>query len=412
MPPLSAVGHLAALGTRSGRGSALSELICLRSSELLFVLQCVTLGSGLQTANRELSDAIHNLKSSDLCSRITATAYTHAQQSQFRASNVSSSLSSLDRESAIILCMDRNAALQARVSAIRLGELAGTSRWPVTEEQEDLDLLSPLMSEEGEGATDEVMTVQAAADLAVLHWLISAARAALKAVYEQQELGRNIGTLRELQELRDNLLSRQGTVQACLADYKRLCLCSELGSILRAELRMMLEQQCGGKQTSRGDMPASSLQSLLLTAGSIADGSGGRGDSHEQTVNDDASLAALCKLSASRLKVEKQISRAAISAVLSSAIQNDASVDSRSPLRHTNSSSNIKPTSKLAALAVHSKGGPRSLSGVKSGNLPIQTASTRADATCSLHAGRRHSALQAGGPNPLWVIMQNVFSQQ
>ncbi len=365
----SPVGKLASLCPLSGRLAAMSGVVCMRPSELMFLLECMDVGSVTSTAlaatSRELSDGISSLQSSNLLARMTAAAYQHQIRLSGRSGNVSASLCALDGDSAVILQVD---ALSTFHHLEPLDDQLSLSVGA-----DALDLLSPVAEatvEPEEGGLNELSSLQ---------WLISAARSALSAVYDQRSLSRSVSTVRELQQLKQNLASKQQLITNCILDFNRIELCRDLCLNFRSQLQLRTDQW---RQRRVGQEPAALLGAMPSPA--------------DCPLSDEECNAAIAKIVMMQLRMESDLGRRPLSTA-GSASAGPLSPSSKSMSRTaapTSPSSsgpidNKKP-SKLAALAA--------------------TRTKRVDVGAN-HSGRGDSSkLQAGGPNPLWVLMQSVFS--
>jgi hypothetical protein len=97
--------------------------------------------------------------------------------------------------------------------------------------------------------------------LASIRWLISAARSALKAMYEHNasNISRNQSTIREIRELTCKLQEKRGDIVGILADWKRVSMCMELCSNYKAQISLLLEKFKFQKKLSSGSSLGSSL---------------------------------------------------------------------------------------------------------------------------------------------------------
>jgi hypothetical protein len=366
----------------------MSGMMCVRPSELIFLLGLLDLNNitstALTSSSREMSDALIHLQTSDLLGRLSGSGAALNQIGQVvsaRTGGGSSAVTgSLDRELTFVLQIDKQTtyfSLESRMDDSQLSR-----------DEHMLGLLGPLAPGATHSQTLEPANfAQGESELANMQWLVSAARSALKATYEQLELPKSASSVRQLNELRENLLSKSEVIASSLADIYRLELCKDLCSNFKAQLLLLLDQYRNRRKmqdASNGSQITSALQQMLLSTGSIsiaelsASGSSSQGD-------DDYNVA-LSRMVASQLCIEGQIDAARRPMV--------------NPQKFDGDISGRGERSRLAER--RARGRPQSL----------KSSSAKKDSDMRSPVPNAVGSVHVGGPNPLWVVMQNVFIKQ
>lgn len=278
----SPIARLAGIELSSGKSTAMQGLICLRPSELFFILQSMELtnisAAPLSAYSRELSQAIAHMHSSDLLQRLHSelrltplsghTPSTQLQDRELTGTGIldalnESGVSFLDREVTFLLYITPHAVYNnefmphfndettvpvvvpsvkgfnsshngAGASSIHS---TASSIYSTTSSAE-LELSSLLTSESVEESAE-------AHSLASIRWLIQAARSALKSLYEHNHSSniiKSYSTIHELQELSSKLLSRKDEIMSILADWKKIAICIELCTNYKAQISLLMEK--------------------------------------------------------------------------------------------------------------------------------------------------------------------------
>jgi hypothetical protein len=428
----SPIARLARIEALSGKTSAMHTLVCVRPSELFFVLQSMELSNisaaPLSAYSKELSQAITHMHTSDLLQRLhselrlTPVPANGSTTSSGAASAVETSgtgildamkeagVPFLDRELTFLLQISPHAVYNSEflhhfnddsiaptlpvkgLSGPGHGHGAshGTDSFHSTH-SEAADL-SALLSCETVEESDEAHA------LASIRWLVQAARSALKSMYEHNSASvvKNHSTVRELQELRHKLLARRDEIASILADWKKIATCMELCTNYKAQISLLLEkyryhkkvaQQAsvsplfwnssnGVTASASGNDPAPSTVALLeATANMTAAGA----------AKDAEVQSALSKIVLLQLRLEGELMQpAAAPRPEAGSVVDLGERGGATPI------SGVRTTSKLAALAA--------LSPLRSSTPQ----STMQDSPIGL--------LRARAPNPLHVVMQSVFT--
>ena len=332
----SPVGRLARIQRPCGWSAAIQGLVCVRPSELCFLLHCLDLNS-ISSAplltSKEVTEAVAHVQSSDLESRLRSallqgTVPASASASATAASNAEHVFPLNKQTTFLLQVAPRKAGLHSDLARYlvddshsimpRNGTTAPTGQGPMpskaTTGPEDslrsltfaagagagsegragpsglghdasllLDDMEPLLGMAPiEEAADES---QGASELACLSWLVAASRSALKAVYEQEDLSRSKCSIAELRELRTQLLDRRQAVAETLQDWRRISLAAELCSNFRAQIQLLVDRHrrklrqrisAGRDGTSFGDSTGSGSSSGRVggATGGMLSGSG------------------------------------------------------------------------------------------------------------------------------------------
>ena len=303
---VSPIAKLAQIEPASGKTSAIHGLICVRPSELFFVLQSMELSNisaaPLSAYSKELSQAILHMHTSDLLQRLhtelhfahpnASTAAAAAGNNTSASSSSSSSSSStagfdlgmgssgggvgilesmkelgvamLDREVTFLLHIaphctyhnefmhffndDTSVAPAAALLPPVKGLPGGANAYASSAMNYAAAAAAATAAADADLTSlltsESVEESQEAHSLASIRWIVAAARSALKAMYEHNSssISKNQSTVRELQELRGKLLARQNDIADILADWKKLSVCVELCSNFKAQISLLLEK--------------------------------------------------------------------------------------------------------------------------------------------------------------------------
>jgi hypothetical protein len=422
----SPIARLARIEALSGKTSAMHTLVCVRPSELFFVLQSMELSNisaaPLSAYSKELSQAITHMHTSDLLQRLhSELRLTPVPSNGSTASAGSTSAAEtsgtgildalkeagvpfLDRELTFLLQISPHAVYNSEflhhfnddsiAPSLPVKGLSGpghgTDSFHSTH-SEAADF-SALLTCETVEESDEAHA------LASIRWLVQAARSALKSMYEHNSASvvKNHSTVREMQELRHKLLARRDEIASILADWKKIATCMELCTNYKAQISLLLEKYRYHKKVAQqasvsplfwnssngvtasapGNDPAPSTVALLeATANMTAAGA----------AKDAEVQAALSKIVLLQLRLEGELMQS------TAAPRPEAgSVVDLGERGGATPVSGARSASKLAALAA--------LSPLRSSTPQ----STMQDSPMGL--------LRARAPNPLHVVMQSVFT--
>jgi hypothetical protein len=383
----SPIDKLVSAAPTTGGIVALNSMMCIRPSELIFVIRLLDLNNitsvPLIASSRDLPDALMHLQTSDLLGRLCRGVFSNSIHSNSNGGSTVPS-GSLDREVTFILQIDKQSnyfSLETRPDDSHLSR-----------DEHLIGLLGPLNSVTlTQNASDLASFVQGENELASIQWLVSAARSALKATYEQMELPTSSSSVRQLNELREHLQAKREVIAASLMGINRLELYKDLCSNFRAQQLLLLEQYRNRRRkqdASNSSQITSGLQQMLLSTGiiSIAELSVSSGG----TLSDDEFNMALSRMVASQLRIEGQI-EARLSVCVS--LQHDT-VKSRRISTQRYLSSGAERSRLSALFERRARNSPKTVQRISPRDVDTRSQS---------------GALHVGGPNPLWVVMQNVF---
>lgn len=449
---LSPIAKLAHIETTSGKTSAIHGLICVRPSELFFILQSMELSNisaaPLSAYSRELSQAITHMHTSDLLQRLHSelrlAPITGPTTSSTAAAAVSTDAAGtgildamreagiphLDRELTFLLHVAPhsiyhnefmhhfnddssvpavNIPLPKGLSAVPGSHVgshagAGTSSFNSTTSS-DHDLSALISSESVEES-------QEAHALASIRWLVQAARSALKSMYEHNNssVAKNQSTVRELHELRAKLLARQVEIANILADWKKISVCMELCSNFKAQISLLLEKYKYIKKVS-----TQAAQSMVYwNSSGVSSSGGGPSSTNESAPSTVALLEASANMAAAMAAKDAEVQHALAKIVLlqlklEGELQQVHHGVAKATTEPEFPPAGTRSASKLALLAASS---PLSRTPSQS-RTPGSRPSPQSNANSSSR-GRADDfsagVLRTRAPNPLHVVMQSVFA--
>jgi hypothetical protein len=438
---------LAHIETSSGKTSAIHGLICVRPSELFFILQSMELSNisaaPLSAYSRELSQAITHMHTSDLLQRLhselrltptggpssTTASMADSIEDLSGTAGILDALKEagipfLDREVTFLLHINPHTTYHTEfmhhfnddsaVPAVSLpvkglsglpGSHGGAGSGSFNSADHDL---SALVTSESVEESQEAHT------LASIRWLVQAARSALKSMYEHNNTSvvRNQSTVRELQELRTKLLARRDEIGSILADWKKISSCMELCGNYKAQISLLLEKYKHHKKIAQQSNPSP----VFWNSSGVSTSSGAGGGSSSApagAVESAPSTLALLEASAN-MATAKAAKDAEVQAALSKIVllqlklegelQHSSAAPSHraEPSRASGTASGVRSASKLSLLAANSP--------ARAGADPLrrspQHPSRAAWSADDLAAGM----IRSRAPNPLHVVMQSVFA--
>jgi len=463
---VSPVARLAGIAP-SGRTSAIGGLICVRPSELYFLLRVLDLPSAgtLSGFSRDLSQAVAHLQSADLVKRLfqalrftptgagvsagvgmgvgmgaSTGAGVGAGELGILDEMAGMGSAQLDRECAFVLHIsphstyhrqfmqhfqDEGQPLSPTTTLDRGKSPKNTGRAP----------FSPGGGRAGVGAEEHAPLMSDTAEesaethaLASARWLVGAARSALNAVYERSG-GSRAGAVRELRELRQKLSARRGDIAVILNDWRRIGLCAELCANYSTQVALLLEQhsirrRAVAEARSSVGTAMSSMLSNLHSGGSVDVSTGGVGvggvsgvagnrprtsSSPSAGWPEEESLAY-----AQAMALTPGPREGEVEAALSRVVQQQFRLEAQ--LRAPNSASDSVGTGMGMGLGmgmgmaqgVQGVQGPASPSGGSTSRDLGRAPSRLAALTGAQMSPQPTSVFRA--PNPLYVVMQSVFS--
>lgn len=391
-PTLTSSAALAGMPMSSCKPASMVNMTCLRPSELLSLCRSVE-----RTATLDPSSLIHFPKNTrDILKSIADSGlFVRLMQKNW------------DDTSAVVLCpYDKSVPVLAFVG--------------------DADAPGP-------------------SELSILQWLITAARVALKKVYESSCLnmdtftagvgatsGERVGgqgsqgahtpdstpalafdvsaATRELQALRKSLEKKSFDIFACLRDYKKLEACLYLLDTYRMQMQTLVDKVMGELAVQH----ASRL-------------GGYSGFTQLQAASEDAYLLNLSKLFLRQIDAENRVTTVAAEVDAESTEYINTSVATTSRLRavvqtagsksHSHISNRDTRTNHRLPPLLSSEQGPRGTRGTDPANSKASQGSVSRYGSLGSSfrgiAGLAEDAVSAGARkgahNPLWVVLQNVF---
>ena len=408
----SPIAKLAQLNPSTGRSMWANQCICLRPSELLFIIRCVNINSAIaypfEVPSRTLNEAFTALYHSEFQSRFEKYCISNSAYLPVSKTLPSNSLS-IDRMTTFLFSQKINihsVGDDPFESIISPGTLTAVA----SEQREDL---LTMWQVEFSGASHQAVEISDGLnELSSLQWLISAARSALHAVYEttSQRYGGNIAAIRELNELSDALSSRRQVIQATLRDWQRLSIHKDLSAnyqqqllLLKEAYRVMLQfDDMPAMQvlpSSRGDSLSQKIHHALPLPLSVSSLPCSKLPSSEASLqNFRAKLRedfdeALANLLDNQNKIESQLLSKLAATFISSSLSASSfgNANARGRMASPTSSSHNKPSASWKAHGDSNDSQPKE----------------------SIQQAMMSQPLPAvGGMNPLWIVMKDVFQQQ
>lgn len=449
----SSIAKLAQIEMSSGKTSAMHGMVCVRPSELFFILQSMELSNisaaPLSAYSKELSQAITHMHTSDLLQRLhselrltpvpTSSSSSHASSTGVHRTGIldamrESGVPALDREVTFLLHItphsvfhtefmvhfnDDSAATQVLPKG--LPGLSNSSNSSNSNLAGEADLLAPLLT-----SAESVEESPEAHELASIRWLVQASRSALKAMYEHNNssISKNQSVVRELQELRGKLLSRSEEIANILADWKKISICMEVCSNYKAQIGLLLEKYKHHKKLSQQN----NHSAVYWNASGVSSTDGEGAVSTASLLDASATLASaaaqkdaevqetLAKVVLLQLKLEGELQRIQYPAA------SQQSMSAKGKATHGGvkyyeqegpSHTLARSASKLAALAASSPLAARIARGEHSNSGTFNKSP-------AWKASSNHTPQQRGeeyipgamrrAPNPLHVVMQSVFA--
>jgi hypothetical protein len=447
-PSQSPIAKLTHIETSSGKTSAIHGLICVRPSELFFILQSMELSNisaaPLSAYSRELSQAITHMHTSDLLQRLhselrltpaggapsTTASAVDSMEDLHGTAGILDALKEagipfLDREVTFLLHISPHATYNAEfmhhfnddsaVPAVSLpvkglSGLSGSHGSASSSSFNSADHdLSALVTSESVEESQEAHT------LASIRWLVQAARSALKSMYEHNNTSvvRNQSTVRELQELRTKLLARRDEIASILADWKKISTCMELCGNYKAQISLLLEKYKHHTKIAQQSSPSTVFWNSSGVSTSTSGSGGGSSSATGGAVEAAPSTVALLEASASMAtaKATKDVEvQAALSKIvllqlkLEGELQRSSSASSQraEPSHFTSTASGARSASKLALLAANSP--------ARAGADPLRRSPQQVSRTAWTADDLAVGMIRSRAPNPLHVVMQSVFA--
>lgn len=445
----SSIAKLAQIEMTSGKTSAMHGMVCVRPSELFFILQSMELSNisaaPLSAYSKELSQAITHMHTSDLLQRLHSelrltpvpTSAAHASSAHNNQNRTGildamreAGVPALDRELTFLLHISPHSVYHGEFMAHFNDDSASTQVLPKglpglpnssnsssSNLAGEADLLSPLLP-----TVESVEESPEAHELASIRWLVQASRSALKAMYEHNSssLSKNQSVVRELQELRGKLLSRSEEIANILADWKKISICMEVCSNYKAQIGLLLEKykhhkklssqnnsaavywNASGVSSSEGD-GAHSTASLLDASNTLASAAAQKDAEVQET---------LAKVVLLQLKLEGELQR-----IQYPTTSQNTSTAKGKVVKHYEQegpSQNLaRSASKLAMLAANSPLAARIARGehANSGAFSKSPAWNASSQNTPQQRGEEYiSGAMRRAPNPLHVVMQSVFA--
>lgn len=483
---LSPIGQLGMLSTKQMKSRAIESFICLRPSELLFLLHCLDVSnitsSTLLATSRQLSNAFSALHRTNLVEKLSRfsvvnTSATGAKYKLFQSN-------ALDREITYIVEIDPSSKskdpwldlLQDTVehavnhTAFSRDNSSGNNGNNPSMTSLDVNSDPFFLNTSSSNQLMDIDETQAASELSSIQWLINAAKSVLKRVYEDTMIfSKADATIRELADLRHRILNKRQIVQNSLQDWKKLLQSRELLSNYKAQISLLHDlyknrkkvlgdhwrthglstpgPNSGATGSSSGSshevyrypLLMNSIRILTIYSANSSSGSdhhaymshhhaygaSGGGNSwmkaFQWVPSDEEKERALQKMIIIQLKLEKQLqSEQSNNAVATDFNPNNSLANNfSSSTRFGTVSFSASASSSIAPSPYPSRsGGPMLSSPTRPGSFKFNGGSNdeeRHSAVGEMNANSNNSHLHipspaTGGMNPLWAIMQNVFS--
>lgn len=358
----SPVARLAHIDHLTGKTSVMSAIVCMRLGELCTLLKYLDITNintqAFSVVSKEVSNAIAYLHSSNLVSRL-----------DFSTMSSSFAKSSIPVDQAVMIQVQHHSLLEA----IEQGENNVVSIEDIEE------LLAPIHSNIEEDT-------QGGHDLANLQWLITAARAALKAVYEEPDISRGVSKVHDLYHLRDKLETKRFEIMSSLVDMKKLELCKEICANFHSQLKL-LEEEMAAREKERSGVAVDSRNYQAAIANTVVN-----------QLKLESNLRGLC---AENRKVYRSVQSDLASSRITSSSEDNTD---RNDLFDSTEPSPSRLSSRLAQLSP-SYNSPSKL---KVNQQQQNRFPSHAKGKSIQNNGITSNSV--GSPNPLWVVMQSVFS--
>ena len=449
----SSIAKLAQIEMTSGKTSTMHGMVCVRPSELFFILQSMELSNisaaPLSAYSKELSQAITHMHTSDLLQRlhselrltpVPTTASSHssaASNAQHRTGILDamreSGVPALDRELTFLLHISPHSVYHTEFMAHFNDDSAATQVLPKglpglpnssnssnSNLAAEADLLAPLLTT----AAESIEESPEAHELASIRWLVQASRSALKAMYEHNNssLSKNQSVVRELQELRGKLLSRSEEIANILADWKKISICMEVCSNYKAQIGLLLEKYKHHKKLSLQNNNAAVYWNASGVSSTDNDGAASTAsllDASATLVSAAAQKDAevqetLSKVVLLQLKLEGELQRIHYPSgnQSSTAGKGKSSAGGTKHYEQEGPSNNLaRSASKLAMLAANSPLAARIARGDNNSSFSKSPAWNAPGHHTPQQRGDEYiSGAMRRAPNPLHVVMQSVFA--
>lgn len=236
-PLWTPVARLANLHESNHRSKVLESFMCIKPSELLFLLKIFDLSSMasslLVSTSRAVSEALSVLQNGDIIGKLSNYALVGSGSSSHHALRKTYIPSALDRDVVYILDLDEHDR-----DKDPLLDLLDDDDIHASDSRLLLDTAAASNSSTSSAFTSEEDTA-AINELNVLNWLLSAARTSLQNVYDRVHKVHSVSTVRELHELHDKLRARVPLIKAVLHDWQSLQFSHEIVANHQAQLSIL-----------------------------------------------------------------------------------------------------------------------------------------------------------------------------
>jgi hypothetical protein len=264
---LSPVARLAGMRAETNRPKDLESFICLKPSELLYMLKMFDLSSIatslLVTTSRAVSESMSILSASDLMNKLSsyvilnpassnnASASAGAPGLSGSGNNTSSAIATIGRRTYLPTVLDRDVVYifdmdesgkekDAIIDLLNDDDLLGNSPDRMRSLIDSASGNKPTIgvaSNSSMFASDEESV--AVNELQVINWLLAAARTSLTNIFENALKVHSVQTVRELRELRDKLTAKVSMIRAILSDWQALQMSQEVLRLHQSQLSLM-----------------------------------------------------------------------------------------------------------------------------------------------------------------------------
>ena len=370
----SPVGALAQFNTAHGRMEVMYGVVCMLPSEIVFLLSDVFGVAGesnahnaVQSALAAVADSVEEAVSSLSCSE------------QIKQLHRSIRVDKMDLDRCAAYCFNTHShclLYDALEAALHPDLLFLDSNGHIQESDSDpsapsIDTGSDFEVDRDRKESFSRLQGTAQEQLTNMGWLVSAARATLHAVQQQQQLhpsssnyagSQEKPSAEEMLELNRSLQSKQSTILATFKDLDRLHACKAWCQNLGSQIRVLLESSRAG--ASLDAIKDATLKRLLVSQ-----------IQWDNALRNDEGRSA------------QQLRSARKFAATNSP---PATQQGRPTAVETAESKTDNYTTPFKVIGKNGPGGK--------GRSPLEDGS-RTD----------EKLLSVGGPNPLWILMQNVF---
>lgn len=281
---MSPVATLANMHAESNRPKALESFMCLKPSELLFMLKIFDLSSIatslLVSTSRAISESMSILSASDLLSKLNGYVITNASASTTQSTNTATNSITPGMGATTIIpggINSSNTSIHRRAYLPTVLDRDLVYIFDLDENEKDKDPLLDLLDDEDlvsaganpvrnyfdvtpvgngnnnlGGGNDSTQNASglftsseeesmATNELQVINWLVAAARTSLKNVFEHVTKVHSVHTVRELHELRDKLRAKLPMIRAILGDWQSLQAAQELLRSHQSQISLLHE---------------------------------------------------------------------------------------------------------------------------------------------------------------------------